>query len=392
MKNRSLCGATFALVIFLLIAAASPQASTPAERDLFFLVPEQCQGKFKDKEPPAEELKRVLIDHQAWYNDFMQGKSKSDEFDARRANLCMASLRGANLNGVNLMHANLSGVELYDADLRGANLRRADLRRARLDGANLTGAQLSDADLSEAWLIGSNLSGAELVGADLKNAVFEPKVLPEPESFVFAQNLAEMEYNWTPSALMKLRRNLRDAGLSKEEREVTYAIKNRETTNQLVVSSDRTTAGILEGIFKILFFEFTTLWGMAPGRALVILVTLIPVFAVPYIIVLHRPGANGIWRKWSDDRIRVDLGSREAERLCLGWRQAIAFGLYFSVLSAFNIGWRELNVGNWIQRLQADEYTLRPTGWVRSASGVQALISVYLLAIWALTYFGRPFE
>jgi hypothetical protein len=66
--------------------------------------------------------------------------------------------------------------------------------------------------------------------------------------------------------------------------------------------------------------------------------------------------------------------------------------LYFSVLSAFNIGWRELNVGNWIQRLQAKEYTLKATGWVRTVSGVQSLISAYLLAIWALTYFGQSFE
>lgn len=32
------------------------------------------------------------------------------------------------------------------------------------------------------------------------------------------------------------------------------------------------------------------------------------------------------------------------------------------------------------------------TGWARTVSGIQSLLSVYLLAIWALTYFGRPFE
>ncbi len=66
--------------------------------------------------------------------------------------------------------------------------------------------------------------------------------------------------------------------------------------------------------------------------------------------------------------------------------------LYFSLLSAFRIGWRELNVGNWITRLQSREYILRATGWVRTVSGLQSLISVYLIALWILTYFGRPFE
>jgi hypothetical protein len=70
------------------------------------------------------------------------------------------------------------------------------------------------------------------------------------------------------------------------------------------------------------------------------------------------------------------------------WRLA----LYFSMGSAFNIGWRELNVGNWISRLQRYEFTYKATGRTRTVSGVQSLLSVYLVAMWALTYFGRPFE
>jgi hypothetical protein len=54
--------------------------------------------------------------------------------------------------------------------------------------------------------------------------------------------------------------------------------------------------------------------------------------------------------------------------------------------------WRDLNVGTWISRLQPREYTLRATGWVRFVSGLQSLISVYLIALWVLTYFGRPFD
>jgi hypothetical protein len=57
-----------------------------------------------------------------------------------------------------------------------------------------------------------------------------------------------------------------------------------------------------------------------------------------------------------------------------------------------HLGWRELNVGNWISRMQPREYTLQATGWVRFVSGLQFILSVYLLALWALTYFGRPFE
>jgi hypothetical protein len=75
-----------------------------------------------------------------------------------------------------------------------------------------------------------------------------------------------------------------------------------------------------------------------------------------------------------------------------GWRFALRYALYFSLLSAFSIGWKDFNVGSWIARVQGREYALRATGWVRVVSGLQSLLSVYLLAIWALTYFGRPFQ
>jgi hypothetical protein len=41
---------------------------------------------------------------------------------------------------------------------------------------------------------------------------------------------------------------------------------------------------------------------------------------------------------------------------------------------------------------RAREYSLEAVGWVRVVAGPQALLSVYLLAMWALTQFGRPFE
>ena len=101
---------------------------------------------------------------------------------------------------------------------------------------------------------------------------------------------------------------------------------------------------------------------------------------------------DGIWRVWAETRIRTDLGDTKPEKIeTSGWK-ALGIGLYFSVLSTFHIGWRDLNGGSWIARIQSREYTLSATGRARVVSGVQSLISVYLLAMWALTYFGRPFE
>jgi len=65
---------------------------------------------------------------------------------------------------------------------------------------------------------------------------------------------------------------------------------------------------------------------------------------------------------------------------------------YFSLLSALRIGWSGLNFGTWITRMQLREYSLHATGWTRFASGLQSLISILLLALAILTYFGTPFE
>jgi hypothetical protein len=73
------------------------------------------------------------------------------------------------------------------------------------------------------------------------------------------------------------------------------------------------------------------------------------------------------------------------------WCRMIRIGLYFSLLSAFNIGWREINTRQWITRLQRRDYALKANGWVRTLAGIQSLLSIYLMVLWALTTFGRPF-
>jgi hypothetical protein len=152
---------------------------------------------------------------------------------------------------------------------------------------------------------------------------------------------------------------------------------------------------------------------MVPSRALGTLGVLILVFSLAYMgALLTARGRAGIWVTWPTDRVYQEEGGKEATRVTYTfffpqWQARAAdrwwgvvlrgvsvplIGLYFSLLSAFSLGWRELNVGTWIARVQPREYVLRATGWVRTVSGIQSLLSVYLLALWVLTYFGRPFE
>jgi hypothetical protein len=77
------------------------------------------------------------------------------------------------------------------------------------------------------------------------------------------------------------------------------------------------------------------------------------------------------------------------------WKWEIrAFGtaFLFSMMSVFNIGFREFNFGRWIRMLQFREFNIRARGWMRTVSGIQSLIGVALLALSLLSYFGHPFD
>ena len=263
-------------------------------------------------------------------------------------------------------------INLYEADLRDADMTQADLR-----GANLKEAVLSNANLTE---------------ADLGGVIFEPKTgsLPDIAAVSTAHNLSKLWYKESPHALVELREAFKKAGLLTQERELTYAIKY---SRREALWKQEGVWGKLESLFNLIFFELTCKYGMKPGRPLMIMLVLICILTIPYTIVLMwPPQKDGIWQLWFSDRVRKHLGSDDPVRLRLGFLKALKSGFFFSVLSAFSIGWREINVRNWIVRLQRQEYIFRATGWVRTLSGLQSLISVYLLALWVLTYFGRLFE
>jgi len=103
---------------------------------------------------------------------------------------------------------------------------------------------------------------------------------------------------------------------------------------------------------------------MYPGRPLLILVGLLFVFWIPYTEAINREGEDkdGIYAVWIAERVRKDLGRDKPFRLTGAGLSTLKWGFYFSVLSAFSIGWRELNVGNWIARMQRREYVLKATG------------------------------
>jgi len=192
--------------------------------------------------------------------------------------------------------------------------------------------------------------------------------------------------------MVQLRDLLQKAGLRDLERQATFTIEYWRTRY----------ATVAERYFRTVAFEWTSGYGLYPGRALKIIAAiwllLSPIYFWPIYLAPKGSSTGGIYQVWPGDRIETSgeavslSSSSKVNRLKRGPLAALGYAAYFSLLSAFYIGWRDLNVGGWIARIQPSEYALRATGWVRVISGVQSLLSVYLLAIWVLTYFGRPFQ
>lgn len=59
--------------------------------------------------------------------------------------------------------------------------------------------------------------------------------------------------------------------------------------------------------------------------------------------------------------------------------------MWFSLLSAFNIGFRDINAGQWLRLLTWREYDIKARGLPRTIAGLQALVSLGLLALWWVT-------
>jgi hypothetical protein len=191
----------------------------------------------------------------------------------------------------------------------------------------------------------------------------------------------DQEAEGSPASLIELREAFRTAGLRAQASEVHFAIMHTR----------RLQAGRLEKIL-LLAVEIPCDYGMRPVRPLLILLSAILAFWIPYLFALKKRGTGGIWIIWPDDRTPKDEATEKDARLSPPWFRRIGVALDFSVVSAFNIGWEEINIGSWIARMQPKEITLKATGWVRVVAGVQSLLGVYMVALSILSYFGHLFE
>jgi len=411
-----------ALVVALILAvtaqAASGQPARPSPK------PWTWEDSHRVTRTRAE-LHQILEDHALWLGS--KGKKGHradltgaimDGADLDHADLKDAILNDARLNRTHLNYAVLNEAKLKNAELLGADLANADLGGADLSGANLYEAQLCNANLGEARLNGAELVGADVSGAhfieahltdadlsgmdltdanfllvDLRGARYEPKSNPASVNIAGANNIEFLTYEDNPLALMQLRNQLQNDGFRIAERKITYALKWNETKR----------ADWGERWFNTIAFDWTSQYGMNPGRALLIWLWLFLVCSVIYGGFIHHTGESGIYlirpgpEKSPDEPLRprpIPRGSRWSYPFRVIGREAgvALYALYFSLMTAFSLGVWDINFGKWLHQFPRREFELKPKGWARPVAAVQAILSVGLIVLWVLTYFGRPFN
>jgi hypothetical protein len=144
---------------------------------------------------------------------------------------------------------------------------------------------------------------------------------------------------------------------------------------------------------------------MSPGRPLRIIAVGWAVFSFLYIVLQHlgrnfRIVIRRIYPKRERTRealmrpapYRVIAKGKRFRAWLRFERRTISAMSFFSLVNAFSLGYKEFSVGQWLRMLTKREYELKAVGWVRTLAGIQSLVTIYLFALWILTYFGRPFD
>jgi uncharacterized protein YjbI with pentapeptide repeats len=342
------------------------------------------------------------------------------------------NLSGADLSGANLGGAQLIGVELKNAKLRGAFLSHAFVYQGHVFAADLSGADLTSASLWGSDLNGSDLTDAKLDdsnfhGTEVCRLNFEPKTIPSDiPSLASARGLELLTATDSTSALVALRGRLRDQGFRDQERRLTFAIKEHEAVEYWRQCISGSVSGCFDFTFNDLLFGRTCLYGLEPERALRLLVAVWFFCGILYWLLMRFPKIGGLYltppglilsRRLRHSRIRR-LGPRELvlrthvtgggtwskvsayakaisfcglrRRFKEEWKLLLA-SLFFSTMSAFNIGFKGVAAGRWVRLLTTRDYDILARGWPRVIAGLQSVMGVGLLALWLLTFFGRPF-
>lgn len=309
------------------------------------------------------------------------------------------------------LNAQLEGADFHGSDLTNSTFTDGSLREASFDRWNGNGPATI---LHNVTFSGVDLTNATFDHADMTGVHFEPGKLPDARDMAKASHLEQMTYDEDPSALAALRQRFRDGGFSLQANQINYAIHITELhrsaqhcalLSQEAGSDYRTCIDF----FGSEIINLTCQYGMNLWRPVTIGLCASVLFALLFFAFMHHSGPSGLYLAVADGLTLEPESIRHAPQVLStvavsqikqgnlsGWLRAelglLRTAFFFSLVNGFNIGFKDADVGRWIRLLPPREFEFRAVGWSRTFAGVQALLTLYLLAIWVLCLFGHPFD
>lgn len=351
--------------------------------------------------------------------------------DEGRADLCGARISGLSFQGADLRYARLMGARIVNTDFSNSNFRWAYLdgagflnSRANPDvgGADFSGATLNNslfsrsdfsgsdfwsasfvfANISESSFKGTNFWSSDFRNAELRdvdfseayvsrarfdNALlnFKAGKIPDPESFRDAKGLTSLfAYGGAEASLKEIRDQLNSKKLLLPASEINFALNSEQSIKD---NKDR---------YFPLYYEvnwlmngLTYAYGLKPERLIYSAALIAAFFSYIYYVAISYPinsRRDGIWITFPTAPNASSSRQPKTFRLSKANCNPIRAAIWFSVLSAFRIGWGNLSVGDWISRVQPHSFTYQATGWPRAIAGIQSLITVYFLILLVSKY------
>jgi uncharacterized protein YjbI with pentapeptide repeats len=298
---------------------------------------------------------------QAGYCDFSAAALCSDSIDSSLffdSRLTKTSFWGSSVKNAGFTRCNMQFSHFGNAQLDCAQFWLSDLSFAVFDSADLTNARFD----------GTDLSNASFNSANLNSVSFEPTKLPEPVDIAYAKNIDKMRFDRNPGPLTMLKDSFIDKGFKKQAKQVNAAIR-RTQRNPL----------------HYLMFDLTCAYGSSPFRPLLIILVLIPFWAILY---LFRVGvsSDSCGPRFYGENIfgRNGFSNLSGDR--------IISCFWLSIYSSLRLGYRGFNPISMLLLFLPEEYEIHSEGEPRILSAIQSVISFYLFILFVWTILGAPFD
>lgn len=282
-----------------------------------------------------------------------------------------------NLSGnISLENSKLKNLSFYFSNLEKLRFINCDFDSVVFQASNLSGIFHYNCNFNNVIFIGTNLKNVDFLSCNFKNVCFEPKVLPDLDRIATCSGLDRLIYFYSPEMLFKLKKELETKGYIEAARKVNTSIQRMKN-----LKADKTVRYV-----KYVFMDLTYEYGANLSRPIMILVFFILFFGIIYYNINGRiHNSNIILQVSREINNKTIKHSKKISFDFIDFITEIKFlkiSFSYSLTRTLRLGIGLFDFSRWFQLIQIREFRYSETGYLRPVSGIQSIISLYLIFLW----------